>query len=102
MLAVIKELFAEKVSLRILIRGRVTLAGGHAFERLVRSESLRGTLRVVENQWIEAQLEGAKPKLERLIAQVPLSPAAAGGHTIETQWGPYENRHTTLYVFYNR
>jgi acylphosphatase len=102
MLTMIKELFAEKVSMKLMIRGRVTLAGGHVMERLIRSESLHGTLRVVENQSIEAILEGAKPKMERLIAQIPTSAAAAGGKTIETQWGVYENRYATLYVFYSR
>jgi acylphosphatase len=90
MLAAIRELFAEKVGARVVIRGPV---GEEAFyfavQKAVQQLGLKGVMTVHPHSALEIELEGRKPRIESLIEKISVIRRSPRVGAMEVVWKPY-------------
>jgi len=70
MLDMIKNIFAEKVGMRVMLRGVYSPQAAVTLQNIVRSYNLMGWVQVVKNSHAMIELEGPKPKMEALLADL--------------------------------
>jgi hypothetical protein len=87
----------EKGLINGVVQGRVTPDVVRQLEKLFRSYNVPGNLRVVNHTLAQFVLEGPKSKLNRVLTDLPQSPAVAG-QVVKIAWGEYKGRHQTFRV----
>jgi acylphosphatase len=93
MLTVIQDLFAEKVGVRIVIRGFVTERAYHvAVEQQVRLAGLKGVMSIESQTLLALELEGRKTQIDRLIVNLATLPRSTTITKMDIAWDTYRDR----------
>jgi len=85
----------------ILVSGRVQGVGYRAFTlRMAQRRGLRGTVRNLEDERVEAQVEGPKEQIQSLIDELKAGPPASRVLAVQVEWGTATGRFQDFRVAY--
>lgn len=92
---------AASVRARVLVSGRVQGVGYRAFAARVASQcGLLGGVRNLDDGRVELDVEGAKPVIEALLAELGIGPPAARVTAVTVEWSAGTGRFTDFQIWY--
>lgn len=92
---------SDLASVRIVVYGRVQGVFFRAFaSRQARELGLAGYVRNLPRGAVEAQVEGERKQLEKLIDYLGVGPPAAEVERVETEWSEYSGRYSGFAIKY--
>jgi len=90
---------SDLASVRIIVYGRVQGVFFRAFaSRQAKELGLTGYVRNLPGGAVEAQAEGERKQLEKLIGYLRVGPSAAEVERVETEWSEYSGRYSGFVI----
>lgn len=100
MLNIIRDLIGRKVGFTMVVRNSITLQTSLKLQDLCRSFGLNGVL-TVEATYIKLDLEGPRPKLERVVQRLQTFRFSNEPTVLEINWTPYQKQYLFFRVASN-
>jgi acylphosphatase len=93
---------ADRVSLRVLVHGRVQGVYFRDFTRRKAAEyGLSGFVKnLSDGRTVEVYAEGEKPALEKLISHLRVGPPGASVEEVNISWGEYSGKYGSFDIRY--
>jgi hypothetical protein len=98
MLDMIRNWVAPKASVRMILRGTLTMEAGIKLQDLVQSTGLMGSVRLVQGSYADIELEGPRPKLDALVVRLQQTRLISSPTILEVNWMPFQSQFRTFHV----
>jgi hypothetical protein len=94
----IRDLFSEKVAVRAVLRGFVSNEAALTLQVMVRSNGLKGSMRVAPYSYVMMELEGTRARIDQLIEQMKHTTFSTQPTVLELTWKPYRAQYINFHV----